>query len=280
MARPPKAVPVATKKKRAPAGTDNSLTRMLELLDLFTTAAPYWSADSLIRFTGASRSTIYRHVRALNDAGFLRPVANGNYIIGPRVIELDSQLRQTDPLYNAGDELMKDLADATGHSVLLCALYSDSVMCVREELAEKSPPNLFSRGQKRPLFTGAASRIILPYLPPHQMRSVFSKHKKAIAIAGLGSDWDAFREGLTQIRRAGYLITMGEFNPGLLGISAPVFNRAGQILGSLGIVGMKSRFARVDMKVLATAVIASADAITSRLGVLDSDPDFPPRAIG
>jgi len=260
--------------------TDNSLTRMLELLDLFTPAAPYWSADALIRFTGASRATIYRHVRALHDAGFIRPVANGNYTIGPRVIELDRQLRQTDPLYIAGEGVMKKLVAATGHSVLLCALFSDSVMCVREELAEKSPPNLLSRGQKRPLFTGAASKIMLPYLPPHQMRGVYAKHKKAIATAGLGSDWTAFRDALTQMRKAGYVSTVGEFNAGVLGLSAPVFNRSGQILGSLGIADAESRFKKADMAALAATVVDAANAITMRIGVLASDLDFPPRAIG
>lgn len=269
---------------RAPRDTgetpDNSLTRMLELLDLFTPAAPYWSADALIRYTGTSRSTIYRHVRALHEAGLIRPVANGNYIIGPRVIELDRQLRQTDPLYNAGDRIMASLAATTGHSVLLCALFSDTVMCVREELAEHSPPNLLSRGQRRPLFTGAASKIILPYLPPHQLRSLYAKHKKTIATAGLGSDWTAFRAGLTQIRRAGHLTTIGEFNNGVLGLSAPVFNRAGHILGSLGIAGAETRFRKVDMDALAATVVAAANAITARISAMDSELDFPPRAIG
>jgi len=259
---------------------DNSLTRMLELLDLFTPAAPYWSADALLRYTGTSRSTIYRHVRALHEAGLIRPVANGNYIIGPRVIELDRQLRQTDPLYNAGDRIMVSLAATTGHSVLLCALFSDTVMCVREELAENSPPNLLSRGQRRPLFTGAASKIILPYLPPHQLRSLYAKHRKTIATAGLGSDWAAFRAGLTQIRRAGYLTTIGEFNHGVLGLSAPVFNRSGHILGSLGIAGAETRFRKIDMQVLAASVIAVANAITARISAMDSELDFPPRAVG
>jgi DNA-binding IclR family transcriptional regulator len=253
---------------------------MLELLDLFTPSAPFWSADALIRYTCASRSTIYRHVRALHEAGLLRPVANGNYIVGPRVIELDRQLRQTDPLYIAGDKVMKQLVAATGHAVLLCALFSDSVMCVREELAPNSPPNLFSRGQSRPLFTGAASKIILPFLPSHQLRSVYAKHKKTIATAGMGSDWAAFRESLAHIRRAGYLTTVGEFNAGVLGLSAPVFNRSGQILGSLGIAGAATAFRRVDMEALAATVIAAAREVSARIGAMDSQLDLPARAIG
>ncbi|MFO1306077.1 MAG: IclR family transcriptional regulator [Burkholderiales bacterium] len=268
------------RRRAADDGGDSSLNRMLELLDLFTPSAPFWSADALIRYTGTSRSTIYRHLRALHAAGLLRPVANGNYIVGPRVIELDRQLRQTDPLFIAGEVPMKRLVATTGHSALLCALFSDSVMCVREELSPNSPPNLFSRGQKRPLFNGAASKILLPYLPPHQLRSVYSKHKKTIATAGLGSDWDSFRANLAQIRRQGYLVTVGEFNPGLLGLSAPVFNHAGHILGSLGISGVATAFAKMNMDTLARTVQAAADEVTARIGAMDSALDLAPRAIG
>lgn len=266
--------------KRTSDTAENSLKRMLELLDLFTPAAPVWSAEALMRYTGASRSTVYRHVRALHEAGLLRPVASGNYIIGPRVIELDRQVRQTDPLFMAGEVPMKRLVTDTGHSALLCALFSDSVMCVREELAANRPPNLFARGQRRPLFTGAASKIILPYLPPHQLRSLYAKHKKAVATAGLGSDWAEFRANLAQIRRQGHLVTIGEFNPGLLGLSAPVFNHAGHILGSIGISGVATAFRKVDMDAVSALVKGAAAEVTARIGAMDSALDLAPRAIG
>jgi len=279
-ASPRQAPPVKRAAATAADTAESSLSRMLELLDLFTPSAPYWSADALIRYTGASRSTVYRHLRALHEAGLLRPVANGNYIIGPRVIELDRQVRQTDPLFNAGEVPMKRLMAMTGHSVLLCALFSDSVMCVREELAADSPPNLFSRGQRRPLFNGAASKIILPYLPPHQLRGVYAKHKKAIATAGLGSDWSEFRANLSVIRREGHVVTVGEFNPGVLGMSAPVFNHSGHILGSLGISGVATAFRKVDMAALAEKVKAAAAEVTTRIGAMDSALALAPRAIG
>ena len=112
------------------------------------------------------------------------------------------------------------------------------------------------------------------------MRGVYAKHKKAIATSGLGSDWTAFRDALAQMRKAGYVSTVGEFNAGVLGLSAPVFNRSGQILGSLGIADAESRFKKADMTALAATVVAAADAVTARIGVLDSVLDFPPRAIG
>ena len=53
----------------------SSLEKMLELSNVFTTAAPAWSTEELIRFSGTSRSTCYRYIKTLQDAGFLTPVA-------------------------------------------------------------------------------------------------------------------------------------------------------------------------------------------------------------
>lgn len=278
--KPPAEPAKARTTKAKGADSEGSLARMLGLLDLFTPAAPIWSADDLIRHLQASRSTGYRYIRALHGAGLIAAVANGYYILGQRIIELDRQIRQYDPMYNAGNGVLKPLVERTGCSALICALFSDSVMCIREELAPNSPPKIFSRGQRRPLFAGAASKIILPYLPAHQLRSIFAKHRKVIAQSGLGSDWTAFRSMLSRIRRQGWIMTVGEFNPGVVGLSAPIFNRSRHILGSLGIVAQESDFERERMDEIAEVVIAAANEITTAIGNSDIRLDRPPRAVG
>jgi DNA-binding IclR family transcriptional regulator len=267
---------------KAPAddGGSNSLVRMLSLLDLFTAAAPAWSSEALIRALGTSRSTGYRYIKALADIGMLAPVANGHYTLGPRIIELDLQIRHCDPLYKAAGPVLKKMAHECQLSAILCALFSGSVLCVREELAPDSPAHLFSRGQRRTLFRGAASKIILAHLGPHQLRSIYGKHKSTIATSGLGTDWDTFREHLAEIRRAGFAKTIGEFNPDVIGIAAPIFNKSGQILGSIGVAGADSKFNRDDVERVVAIVKDSARQVTERIGIIAVGTDRPARAVG
>ncbi|MBB3649127.1 IclR family transcriptional regulator (plasmid) [Rhizobium ruizarguesonis] len=281
LANRPSAVP---SKQSAKAATDdmgsNSLVRMLSLLDLFTAAAPAWSSDALILALGTSRSTGYRYIKALADIGMLAPVANGYYTLGPRIIELDLQIRHCDPLYKAAGPVLKKMASESALSAILCALFSGSVLCVREELAPDSPAHLFSRGQRRPLFRGAASKIILAHLGPHQLRSIYAKHKGTIATSGLGADWDSFRENLAEIRRAGFAKSVGEFNPDVIGIAAPIFNKAGQILGSIGVAGAESKFNRDDVERVVAIVKDAGRQVTDRVGVIAVGTDRPARAVG
>jgi DNA-binding IclR family transcriptional regulator len=270
----------APRAKKAEGDAQSSFERMLGLLDLFTPSMPVRPALDLVNYLGTSRSTSYRYIKALHAAGLIEAVANGRYVLGPRIVEFDRQIRMSDPLYKGGGKVLPPLVALTGHSALLCALSSDTVMCVREELAPGSPANLFSRGQRRPLFAGAASKVILPYVPPHRLRSIFQQHQRAIALAGLGSDWQSFRDTLSAIRRDGYVMSQGEFNPGVFGISAPVFNAAGLVVGSIGIAGSQERLDRKKMPAYCEAVVAAARQLSEALADEGSDLINPPRAFG
>ena len=258
----------------------SSLEKMLGLLDVFSAAAPAWSTEDLIRFSGTSRSTCYRYIKTLQDAGFLTPVAGGAWMLGPRIIELDRTMRLCDPVTIGGGLPMRRLAQQTGYSVLLCVLFSGTVMCVDDVPAAGAPQGLFSRGQRRPLFAGAASKVILAYLPPHQLRALFAKHRTAIAAAGLGADWDAFRNALRATREAGHCITVGEFRPGILGIAAPLFNAQGGVLGSLGIAAAATRVPAKKRAALATQVMDAAKEACASIAREQPPAARPARAVG
>lgn len=261
------------------AEKSNSLEKMLTLLDLFTASSPVWSSEELFNFLGVSRSTGYRYIKTLHHAGLLAAVGNGSYILGPRIIELDLQIRQTDPLYNLAGPILVDLAERTNWTSLFCVLYSNLVMCIRTEGTNK-PENIFNRGQKRPLFKGAASKVILAHLPNYQLTKLFNVQKKSIALAKLGTDLPSFKAKLRQIKDDGYCKTIAEFTPGIVGIASPVFNREGKILGSVGIAAKAGDLTREGTPTLIDNVKQAATAINEAMADLETPLDQPARAVG
>lgn len=258
----------------------SSLNRMLQILDAFTVEKPTRSTDELIKYIGTSRSTAYRYFRALQKGGLLSPVANGSWTLGSRILELDLQLRSCDPLYLTAGPVMNRLVERTGHTALLCTLYSDAVICIRDERGVGAPSGLFSRGQRRPLFTAAASKIMLPYLPAHQLRRVFTNNKAAIAAAHLGHDWKAFLAKLREMRGNGYCITIGEFRPGVVGIAAPVIGRSGSAVASLGVALPKKKLKAGQKDALIAIVKEMADVLSKRIRRTETEIDMSARAIG
>lgn len=267
-------------KNKKESNDSSSLTRMLGILDLFTADDPVWSTADILEALETSRSTGYRYIKALTTAGLLGAVGNGYYVLGPRIIELDYQIRKTDPLLQASEGVLEELVDATGHSSLLCTLFQNSVLCVKECRAQLSPASLIDRGQRRPLFKGAMSRVILAHLSFHQLQSIYLRRQDEIGDAHLGEDWKAFRGTLAAIRSNGYVESYGEHTPGLVGIGAPVFNAENEVIASVGVAFDASEMSPNNRDRLILSVKRAGKEISQRMASREVGPVLRPRAVG
>lgn len=258
----------------------SSLIKTLGILDLFTPEKAIWSTTDILDALQVSRSTGYRYIKALTSVGLLSAVGNGYYVLGSRIIELDYQIRSTDPLLRSSEGVLEELVDATDHTAILCMLYQSSVLCISERRARLSPKSLFSRGQQRPLFRGAMSRIILAHLPNHRLRNIFSKRAEDIAAANLGGTWEEFRDILARIRSDGFVHSVGEFNPGVVGVAAPVFNVEGDIIGSVGVAWDQAENSLVDVARVILTVRRAGRELTDRMASSAQGIALQPRAVG
>lgn len=223
-----------------PGGGGSALSRMLDIFDLFSPDATVIQIDGVAEHLGVGRSTAYRYLQELGDRGFLVQRGKGRYALGPRVIELERLLQNSDPLLNAGKVVMADLADlCQNRTLLLCTLFKDRVLCTHQVGAndivynKEKMPIYRGRGSVLPLFQGAGSQAILAYLAPHQIRALYLAKAAEIREAGLGDDWKSFRSALAAIRKQGYAATVGRRNAKVLALAVPVLTVAGQVVGSL-----------------------------------------------
>lgn len=250
----------------------NSLDRMLGVLDVFTEEQPTWTAEQIIARLGYSRATAYRYLKSLAGAGLLAPAANGAYMLGPRIVQFDRQIRLTDPLLNAGQRVMEALKATLPTTLLLCSFYGDTVLCIHEERGEEAVESSYVRGRPMPLFRGATSKIILSHLPSYQLRSLMLHRGREIAEAGLGDDWSAFRETLKKVRRTGHCIAHGEVDPGMVGVAVPVFLQKA-IIGSLSAVFSEARFDKGAEADAVRLLMGAAERITNSLDELPQAED-------
>ncbi|MDB5899849.1 MAG: IclR family transcriptional regulator [Ramlibacter sp.] len=258
----------------------SSQDKMLALLDAFGVDAPVWSADELAARFELPPSTCYRYLKSLHQAGLLARVGSGSYVIGPRVLALDRVSRVSDPVYSIGSPVVAALSRRTGFSALLSVLYSDSVMCVQQVATDDAPEGLFGRGQQRPLVAGATANIILAHLPPHQLRSVFNRQRDRIAAARLGADWESLRDKLSAIRQQGYSFSLGEYRAGIAGLAAPLFNKDGEVLGSIALATSTTSPKLEAFHALAPAVMKAAAEISRGIAESADVVDLPARALG
>lgn len=252
----------------------NSLRRMLAVLQLIRPQRPTVDLATIQAELGYPQATAYRYVRELLEVGLLVRLPGG-WGLGPRIIEFDLLIRESDPLLNRSRDLVHQLAAQTGLHVLLSELYEDTVISIHQEYGQETRELNFGRGRPMPLFRSATSRVILAHLPSRRLKRLHDEHAHREDLQALGPDWRQFSKAMLGIRRQGWCLSQGELDPGKTGLAAPIFDDRGKVLGSLTLVGSSERFAAFQHSFLCGLVTAGAAEITQRVA---GDVSLGPRA--
>ena len=242
----------------------NSLRRMLDILDLFKPEQPVIDIEVICAKLNYAPASAYRYIRELSDVGLLVRIPRG-YTLGPRIIELDRQMTEYDPLLAGSRDLLEDLAEKTGLNVLLSELYGATVINVHQTPGRDAQPLNFGRGRPMALFRSATSRVILAFLLPRQLKRLYDNNANEPDLQRLGASWKDFSKTMLQIRKLGYCISVGELDSDKTGLAAPIFDEKKRVLGSITLVGSSERFKAFNEAYLAHLITSAATVITERI---------------
>jgi len=244
-----------------------SPARALAVLDLFSRERPVWQPDAINEALGYTRATGYRYVKDLVEAGLLQKVSAGSYALGGRIIELDFQLRQSDPVLLAAIPTMEALAAATGYDAVLSVLFAGSkVIDIHRVNGQGSLALAYGRGRPRPLYRSGAPKVLLAGQPRALLLKLYEADAADIAQCGMGDSWTDFRAYLTRLRKAGFYCSVGELDPALGAAVVPVHNGEGGLVAALALVGTAARIRAESAPQLRTWLEQAAADVRQRLG--------------
>jgi DNA-binding IclR family transcriptional regulator len=246
-------------------GTESSLERMLRVLDAIEESDGQVTSEELLNGLGYTRSTLYRYLKILSAAGLITSLPDSGYTFGPRVAELDYLMRNRDPLIIASRPVMAELVRETPGIALLCRRYRNKVLCVHQERGNVGFTSTYERGRARPLTRGAASRIILAYLPSRTIERLYQEEAQAFRSGKLGETLPAVKTSLKAMRQKGWDVTEGQIVRGVTGIAAPVFDARDNVLGSLSLTVGRSRLPAMEINALAERVVFCARIVTKAI---------------
>ncbi len=264
------AEPMAGPEEEADGGTgsdgagrssESSLSRLLATLGLFSTARPSLMADEIAAELGVPKSTAYRYIQELTKVGLLVRL-DRSITLGPRIIELDRCIRESDPVIRAAVPPMRELAEQTGLDVFLSKLYGHSIITVHTESHDPQPRLRYGRGRPVPVLHGASSKALVAFLPAARLRRL---HQELAGESGELPSWEMFYEMAQRIRRDGYCRTSGELNEGRTGVSAPIFGRGRLVVASVTALGSDARMALFKEEAIAELVQRTAHMVSVRL---------------
>ena len=121
-------------------------------------------------------------------------------------------------------------------------------------------------GGRTPLHATSQGKLLLSRLPDATVRYLMNTCGMAPFTPHTIVDLATLTEELERIRQWGYAIENGEYKIGLRSVSAPVFDREGQMRYTLTVVGLFRHVASGEFEEAVDMVCAAAGSLSRELG--------------
>lgn len=220
----------------------------------------------LVRRTGFHRSSIQRCLSSLLGSGYIEAdPAGAGYRLTSRVLRLSQRFARTHNLVACAHPYLLRLREATEETAFLALLSGDDWVPVSQEESNQPLRQLMRLGSPIPLPCGAGGRAILAFSPEDIVSRVLSRSIPTLG-PGTVTDPERQRELIGTAKRLGYTIGIHELGEGAAGISSPVFDHEGKVVGTIG-VGLPSARCGADRQVaIAMEVRAACIQLSRDLG--------------
>ena len=185
------------------------------------------SLSELQGATGLPRATAYRLAAALEEHGLLRRDRDGRFELGHGLVPLGQEAARRFPLEELARPVLAELRDATGESVQLFVREGTQRRCVVSFESTHGLRWIVPEGALLPLDVGSAGRVL---------------------SGDLG--------------RGGWVQSIGEREPGVASVSAPVMAADGTIAAAISVSGPIERLTRQPGKRFGDPLVAAAHRIS------------------
>jgi DNA-binding IclR family transcriptional regulator len=249
---------------------DKVFLKGLALLESLANHEEPCGITELANELGLTKSNVHRLLQALIHCGFVQQdPASQRYAPTFKLWQLGSQVWNRTDIKPIARPHLVELNKLTQETVHLSVregtdvIYVDKVNCVH-------PIGTFTRiGGRSPAHCTATGKALLAALPDDEIDRLgihFKPHTDKSLLT-----LEQLRAELSRIRQQGYSINRGEWNTGVGGVAAPIYNAANIVCAAIGISGPLDRLTPKIQKDYITIVVESARAISRSLGYVSSN---------
>ncbi len=203
--------------------------------------------------TGLPRPTAHRIAVALEHHRMVGRDASGRFVLGARLGEL-SAARGEDRLISAAGPILAALRNQTGESAQLYRRQGEHRVCIAAAEPATGLRDTVPVGTVLPMKAGSAAQVLLAWQDPATIQHELTGARFSQA-------------GLAKVRFNGWAQSVGQREPGVASVSAPV-KVGGRIVAAISVSGPIERLSRTPGAKYGTAVKAAARQLgeTVRLG--------------
>lgn len=255
--------------QRRPPGS-SPMARWLKVLGAFV-ERDEWGVRELAASIDVPRSAVHRILHDMVTLGLLAPASKrGQFRPGHELARLAVLLADRVDVRRLARPILEAAMRETGETAILALYVPARRQFWAVDAAESSQAIRYIWESLRDwgdLHLGSSGKGILAFLPDAEREQILGSLPES--IPGLRPiTKDQLRAELADARRRGYVLSHGERFAGAIGVSAPIRDALGRVIGDLIISWPDNRTSPEKERDAATVVVASALELSRLLGSL------------
>lgn len=242
----------------------SGLRRDLELLEVLGSPeavnAGGLGVNRVAELSGRDKGTVSRTLSTLADAGLVsRDPYTQAYQLGYQLYALAARTGES-RLVRVASPFLRRMVTATHETTHLCVLRGDSVLTLASELSEHAFRGLGWEGVRSAAWQTSSGRVLVSGWDDGDLKRWYDVHGHDAAVIdpvspplrngsnvepppGISrvTDFESLRREIQLIRKQGYATVDEEFEVGVVGVSAPVFDFRQNIVAAINVSAPKQR---------------------------------------
>jgi DNA-binding IclR family transcriptional regulator len=209
----------------------------LDVLEAVAQSEDGIGVSALAARLGFTKAAVFRHLQTLARRGYVvQDGATARYRLGIRASLIGRLASEGTHLMSVARAPLRRLRDETGQTVTLAAVTSRSIVVVDCLLGTAAMEIGIKAGSELPIHATAHGRIALAFSRVLDVAWLKSAELKPWTTRTL-CDWKALEEQVLLTRKRGWATSPEQMLLGINALSAPVFDRTGDCLAAVALVG-------------------------------------------
>jgi IclR family acetate operon transcriptional repressor len=206
-------------------------------LDAVARSEDHASLAAIVHNLGVPKPTVYRLLRELRDAGWVRPCtgARGGVSAGPRLESLALTLVRNGGSRVARRSALSRLAAKLGETCNITALDGTRVLYLDRVESESPLRANLQPGSHIPLHCTASGKLFLAYLPKARRERLITQIGLERLTQRTIVDRRQLEAELERIRKQDYAMDNEEYVAGLTCVAVPVRSAEGKVIAAVAV---------------------------------------------
>ncbi len=247
-----------------PMGT---VTKALELLDLFTREQALIGLSDLARQSGLNKATCFRMMSEMQALGLVEQHGPSKaYRLGPAVLRLAALREAAVPTRDAAMPVVQALAREVGETAHLSHIVGPTLRTLAFAYsAAHGTKVMMEDADLLPFHATSSGLAVMAYLPDATVDSLLAAPLAAFTPA-TDTNPAQIRAHLAMVRNTGWSETQATFEADVRSVAVPLFDASGTCTGAIGIAAPAARVTpALHARMVASLMRAGAE-ITSLWG--------------